>query len=190
MRDAVFQPRGFGQIGPRAFDDNLALAQNRQQRPRSGRRLEFVGSRQLRRAIRQAAVVVGSRRCPAVSVESVKPGPGRIAKTDGSADVPQDRDDIGRFIFGCFDNHEALSGKDKAAVGAKDSVANPESQPRACQTRRSENRTTPMGPPPREERPRSRPARRPRAPWPPRMPPAHEVRVRRGNDFSSPSDAR
>jgi hypothetical protein len=45
------------------------------------------------------------------------------------SDVPQHRDDIGRFIFGCFDDYEALSRKYKAAIAAKDSVANPESQP-------------------------------------------------------------
>ena len=129
MSDAIFQPRGFGQIGPRAFDENFAPAQNGQQRPRSGRCLELVRSRQLRRATRQAghggrwALLPGGFR----GGREARP---RTNREDGwLCNAPQDRDGSGRFIFGCFDDHEALFGKDQAAVTAKNSVANPESQP-------------------------------------------------------------
>src|SRR5664280_1695237 len=44
------------------------------------------------------AAVVGSRRCPAVSVEAAKPGPGRIAKTDGcllyTSDAADEEDSV------------------------------------------------------------------------------------------------
>ena len=46
------------------------------------------------------------------------------------SDAPQDCNDIGCFIFGCFGDQEALSRENQAAVSAKNAVAKPEPQPK------------------------------------------------------------